>query len=313
MSVAVQWQRSASKATSPFGQKDHLVNNDDTRDRAKEDPLKRRSAPSGGVSANEFQTNLPSRPQLPPILNQRQRSPLRYASLHKIGLNSRYSAPKSYTICSKVTEEKPSVFNPEPVPFTTGRLRCSTVLKKIPIIRHRNDGLPYGVYCSQALLSRTKGFVVRATGRQQCDETKDPKSYTNSEQPMEDFFSSFLSSPNKSKVPFFHASRALITDPPGSCFASKEEGGGVEQSQCHDDTLDMRSTNEDDCKTMGVSPLNEADDLPLTDVHTEERQVLPHEGTSIYWPPPPPPVSTDPTMLSAYSASYHHRKTDLSK
>ena len=86
MSVAVQWQRSASKATSPFGQKHHLVNNDDTRDRAKEDPLKRRSAPSGGVSANEFQTNLPSRPQLPPILNQRQRSPLRYASLHKVGL-----------------------------------------------------------------------------------------------------------------------------------------------------------------------------------------------------------------------------------
>ena len=31
--------------------------------------------------------------------------------------------------------------------------------------------------------------------------------------------------------------------------------------------VDMRSTNEDDCKTMGLSPLNEADDLPLTDVY----------------------------------------------
>lgn len=310
MSVDVQWQRSASKATSPFDQRRHVVSNDDTRDRVREEELlKRRSAPSGGVSANEFRTNLPSRSQLPPILSQRQRSPLRYGSLQKVGLNSRYSVPKSFAVSSKVIEEKPSIFNPEPVPFTTGRLRCSTVLKKVPIIRQRNDGLPYGVYCSPALLYRTKGFVVRATGRQQCDQTRGPKSHTSSEQPTEDLFSSFLSSPNKSKVPFFHSSRALFTDPPGSSFASKDEG--VEQSQCHDDTLDVRSTNEDDCKTRALSPLNEVDDLPPTDVYTAERP-LPHEGTSIYWPPPPPPVSTDPTMLSTYNPSHHHRKTDTS-
>lgn len=311
MSVDVQWQRSASKATGPFDQKRHLVNHDDTRDRVKEERLKRRSAPSAGVSANEFKANLPSsHPQLPPILSQRTRSPLRYASLQKVGLNSRYSVPKSFAVCSKVTEVKPSIFNPEPVPFTTGRLRCSTVLKKVPIVRQRNDGLPYGVYCSPVLLSRTKGFVVRATGRQQCDETRGPKSHVNSEQPMGDLFSSFFSSPNSLKVPFFHSSRALFTEPPRSCFASKDEG--VEQSQCHDDTLDMRSTNEDDCRTRGLSPLNEVDDLPLTDVYTTERP-LPHEGTSIYWPPPPPPVSTDPTMLSAYNLSHHHRNTDTSK
>lgn len=31
--------------------------------------------------------------------------------------------------------------------------------------------------------------------------------------------------------------------------------------------VDVRSANEDDCRTRGLSPLNEVDDLPLTDVY----------------------------------------------